>query len=420
MKFGVLIAWPLLIAAPLLAQSADQQATGQSLPGLPDAAVQEAIESHPRSRAADAKVDAARQEATALRVTSNEFTLSGDLGRRSIENEGRYTEYTVALERPIRLPGKSALDRRAGTLGVRVAELRAEDARHQLALQLNELWWDWIGAAAEARTLAETQHTLERAYRAVDSQVRVQDAAQVDADRAMSEVAMNRAGLDAALARAGIARERLAAQFPQLALPAEAPVLSRPGLPGEELARLREAVMTCNHELPAALAEADRLAALAERSRRNRIADPTIGAQFFSERGGMEKGAGIVFSMPLGGRYRAALSDQALAEAQVAVADAATARFDVMEMATTDYSAALGTVQAWKATEAAAASSRRAADRLRAGNRLGHVDLADLLLAERQAKEAALAETQARAVALRAETKMRIDAHHLWLDCSHE
>ncbi len=89
-------------------------------------------------------------------------------------------------------------------------------------------------------------------------------------------------------------------------------------------------------------------------------------------------------------------------------------------MATTDYSAALGTVQAWKATAAAAASSRRAADRLEAGNRLGHVDLADLLLAERQAKDAALAETQARAAALRAETKLRIDAHHLWLDCSHE
>ena len=342
------------------------------------------------------------------------------VSRRTIQDEGRYAEYTVSLERPIRLPGKSALDRKAGALGVRVAELRAEDARHQLALQLNELWWDWVAAAAEASTLAQTQQTLERAYRAVDSQVRVQDAAQVDADRAMAEAAMNRAGLDAALSGAGIARERLVAQFPQLALPAEAPPLSKPGLLPEELARLREAVMTCNHELPAALAESERLAALAERSRRNRIADPTIGAQFCSERGGLERGAGIVFSMPIGGRYRAALSDQAAAEAQVAVAEAASARFDVIEMATTDYSAALGTVQAWKATAAAAASSRRAADRLEAGNRLGHVDLADLLLAERQAKDAALAETQARAAALRAETKLRIDAHHLWLDCSHE
>lgn len=415
MKYRLVVVFAILLASPVLGQASDQ-----SLAGLSDVAVVEAIELHPKSRSADARVEAARQEANALRVTSNEFTLAGDLARRSIEDEGRFTEYTVSLQRPIRLPGKSALDRRAGALGVRVAELRAEDARHGLALDLNELWWDWMAAAAEARTLAETQKTLEQAYRAVESQVRLQDAAQVDADRAMAEVAMNRSGLDAALSRATVARERLAAQFPQLALPAEAPALSRPGLPPEELAGLREAVITCNHELPAALAEADRLAALAERSRRNRIADPTIGAQFFSERGGLEKGAGIVFSIPLGGRYRAALSEQAAADAQVAVADAASARFDVQEMATTDHSTAVGAVQVWKAAEAAAASSRRAADRLLAGNRLGHVDLAELLFAERQAKEAALAETLARAAALRAETKLRVDAHHLWLDCRHE
>lgn len=415
MKYRLVVVFAILLASPVLGQASDQ-----SLAGLSDVAVVEAIELHPKSRSADARVEAARQEANALRVTSNEFTLAGDSARRSIEDEGRFTEYTVSLQRPIRLPGKSALDRRAGALGVRVAELRAEDARHGLALDLNELWWDWMAAAAEARTLAETQKTLEQAYRAVESQVRLQDAAQVDADRAMAEVAMNRSGLDAALSRATVARERLAAQFPQLALPAEAPALSRPGLPPEELAGLREAVITCNHELPAALAEADRLAALAERSRRNRIADPTIGAQFFSERGGLEKGAGIVFSIPLGGRYRAALSEQAAADAQVAVADAASARFDVQEMATTDHSTAVGAVQVWKAAEAAAASSRRAADRLLAGNRLGHVDLAELLFAERQAKEAALAETLARAAALRAETKLRVDAHHLWLDCRHE
>jgi outer membrane protein, heavy metal efflux system len=135
MKYNLVLAWPLLMAAPLLAQTSDQ-----SLPGLSDAAVVEAIEAHPRSRAADARVEAARQEANALGATQNEFTVSGDVSRRTIQDEGRYAEYTVSLERPIRLPGKSALDRKAGALGVRVAELRAEDARHQLALQLNELW----------------------------------------------------------------------------------------------------------------------------------------------------------------------------------------------------------------------------------------------------------------------------------------
>jgi len=242
----------------------------------------------------------------------------------------------------------------------------------------------------------------------------------VDADRAMAEVATNKSALDAARGRASIARSRLEAQFPELALPAEAPPLPDAGLPQEELARLRDAVVTCNHELPAAMAEADRLAALSERSRRDRMADPTIGARVFSERDGIEKGAGVVFSVPIGGRYRSALSGQAQAEAQVAAADAASARFDVQEMATTDYSTALGSVQTWQASQAAALSSAKAVGRLRAGYRLGHVDLADLLYAERQAKEAALAESQARTAALRAETKLRIDAHALWLNCSHQ
>ena len=410
MKMKLIAALPLLFVTPVIAQS---------LPGLSEAAVQQAIETHPKTRAAEARVEAARQGAGALKASPHEFAVAGDYGRRSIQGEGNFNEYSVTVERAIRLPGKGALDRRAGDLGIKVAELRAEDVRHELALQINDLWWDWVSAEAEVRALVDTQATLERAYRGVASQVRVQDAAQVDADRAMAEVAANRAALDAAQGRTIVARNRLVAQFPDLTLPADAPPLPEPGLAVDELSRLRDSVLTCNHELPAAMAEADRLAALAERRRRDRMADPTIGARVFSERGGIEKGAGVVFSIPIGGRYRSAISGQARAEAQVAAADAASARFNVQEMATTDYSAAVGAVRTWQTSTAAAASSARAVERLRAGYRLGHIDLADLLYGERQAKDAALAESQARAAALRAETKLRIDAHGLWLDCSH-
>lgn len=410
MKTLFLITLPLLVAAPVGAQP---------LPGLPDAAVREAIDAHPRTRAAEAKVDAARQEARALRTGPHEFTVSGDYVNRSVAGEGDFKEYSVILERPIRLPGKGALDRKAGDLTIAVSALRAEDTRHQLALQLNELWWDWLRAGAEARILAETQATLERSHWVVERQVKAEDAALVDADRAMAEVALNEAALGATQGRVSVARDRLVAQFAGLALPAEVPPLPLPALPMPELARLREAVTTCNHELPAAMAEADRLTALSERRRRDRLADPTIGARIFSERGGMEKGAGVVFSVPFGGRHRAALSDQAAAEARAAVADAAIARRDVEEMATTDFSEAVGTVRAWEASQVAVASSTRAVERLRAGHRLGHVDLADLLYGERQAKDALLAESIARAAALRAEARLRIDAHALWLDCDH-
>ena len=405
-----LAALPFAMASPALAQS---------VPGLPDGAVEQAIAGHPRAGAADARIDAARQNARALRSSPYEFSVTGDVARRSIDREGEYREYSVTVERPIRLPGKSAFDRAAGDSGIRAAQLRADHARHELALLLGSQWWDWLAAEQEARILTETQANLDRALWAVGRRVALNDAAQVDADQARAAAASNRVTLGDAQSRAAVARGRLAAQFPALALPVDAPPLPEPVLDAPDLERLREAVIARNHELPAASAEAERLAALSDKARRDRVPDPTIGARVFSERSGIEKGAGLVLSIPIGGRYRSAISGLAQAEAQVARADTAAARFDVQETAATDWSLAANGARAWAASRDALASSTVAVNRLRRGYRLGGIDLVDLLYAERQAKEAALTENAARAAALGAQTRFRIDAHDLWLRCSH-
>lgn len=405
-----LYAAPLLLAAPAIAQS---------LAGLPDAAVLEAIETHPRTRAADARVEAARQHAGALRAGPHEFSLSGDYGRRSVQGEGDFNEYSVMVERPVRLPGKGALDRKSGELGIAAAQLRAEDARHQLALLLAELWWDWLIAEDEVRIAATTQTALERAEAAVERQVALQDAALVDLDRARAEVHANSVELKAAQARAEVARGRLQAQFPNLPLPAIAPALGRLEIEPGERDALRDHVTRCDHELPAARLEAEQKSVAAERLSRDRLADPTVGVRVFSERDGLERGASVVFSIPLGGGRRSALADQAHAEALSAAAEAEAIRYEVYETSQTDHTEARLSVEAWQASLRALESSTSALDRLRQGYRLGHVDLAELLFAERQAKAAALAESRARGAALRAETRLRVDAHALWLDCGH-
>lgn len=53
--------------------------------------------------------------------------------------------------------------------------------------------------------------------------------------------------------------------------------------------------------------------------------------------------------------------------------------------------------------------------KLRRGQELGEIDLADLLLGERMVHDAVRIEAQARADAMRAITRPRIDAHELWL-----
>jgi len=174
-------------------------------------------------------------------------------------------------------------------------------------------------------------------------------------------------------------------------------------------------VLTNSHEIAAADAQAGKMNSMAERARREKMADPSFGVRLFSERGGAEKGAGLVFSMPLGGGHRSALSDQAAAEAGAAQADAQMARFSVREMADSDVAEATYRFGAWQRAREGLNAQIAALTKLRKGYDLGEIDLADRLLAERMVHDAFRAEATARTEAQRAITKIRIDSHQLWL-----
>ncbi|MBL7599367.1 transporter, partial [Escherichia coli] len=75
-------------------------------------------------------------------------------------------------------------------------------------------------------------------------------------------------------------------------LPSEPPELASPTLPDVGLETMRDLVIERSHEIRAADKEAQRLGVTAQRVRADRIADPSFGVRLFSERGGMEKGAG--------------------------------------------------------------------------------------------------------------------------------
>lgn len=402
----------ILILTTLFLSSTALANNGADFP--PEEAVARAIEEHPQVQAALARTDAARQIAAALRAGPYEFAVSGSYSRRSIDREGQYDEYDATLERPIRLPGKASLDRKAGDFGIAASDHRAADVRHRTTLQLSDLWLDWLAAEAEVKIAMAAVSNLSSALQGVERQVAVQDAAVADADRARAALATAQVELEQARARAEIARSRLAVQFPSLPLPVNAPDLPEPVLPVQGLEGLRDVVIGQNHGVPGAQAEADRQATLAARANKDRIPDPTIGLRLFSERGGAERGVGVVASIPFGGKYRSALAGQAEAEARAGSAELIAARFTAQETATSDFVEASNNWRAWQSSQAARASSESAAYRLREGYRLGGIDLTDLLYAERQAQDAARAESAARAAALRSIARLRIDAHDLW------
>jgi len=397
---------PLLaLAAPLAAEV-----------GLPDeATVAAALADHPSVLAAGARVDAARAEAAARAVGPHEFTFSGSYTRRTISREGDFNEFDASLTRAIRLPGKAGIDRAIGQHGIVEAENLAEDARHQAALVLMGHWFDWLGAAAEARIDMQAAANFERTLAAVRRRIEMRDAAELEADQTAAALAQASTMAEQSLGRARLALARLQAHFPALALPAEPPELPLPEMPGGGLEPLRDMVLANSHEIAAADASAARMASIADRARRERIADPSLGLRLFSERGGEERGAGVVFSLPLGGGYRAAQADHAAAAAGSASAEAALARYNVREVADADLAEGNYRFTAWQRAHEGVAAQVAALQRLRRGQELGEIDLVDVLLGERLVHDAFRVESAARTEALRSITRIRIDSHELWL-----
>ncbi|MEG8220535.1 TolC family protein [Sphingomonas sp. HH69] len=405
-SIAVLAMLSLLVPGMLHAQRAD-------LP--PVEKVNEALDNHPTVMAAAARVEAARARGGMLRKGAHESVIAGSYIRRSVDREGGYDEFDATLSRPFRLPGKAALDRESGALGVEVAENQMEDARHQAALVLTGLWHDWLTAGSHYRNDLDTVRSLEAALTALRRRVQLRDASALDLDQASAALAQAQAQAAASLSAREQARVILVATFPEIPLPPEPAELALPELPPQKLETMRTLVIERSHEIRAADREAQRLAVVARRVRADRIADPSFGVRLFSERSGMERGAGVVASIPLGGGYRRAAASQASAEANAARLELANIQRSVAAIADADLSNARTRLEAWRSAQASAQSASDAAGRTERGYQLGQIDLVDLLYARRQANDARQSEIDARSEASRALLKLQIDSHSIWV-----
>ncbi|MBR0551849.1 TolC family protein [Stakelama marina] len=390
-------------------------AVAQERPDLPPApVVARVLDTHPMVEAAAADVSAARADARMLRKGPHEVTVSGSYIRRSVDREGGFDEFDGTVARAFRLPGKARLDRKAGALGIEEADNNREDARHQTSLMLMNAWHDWLLAGALLRNDRAAVANYERLLAAVERRVELRDAARLDAEQARSELALAKTRLANSAADMRAARAKLHATFPDLPLPEDPPAPATPELPDTALGRLRDLVIERSHEIRAAEFRADRYDVLGRRARRDRVADPSVGVRLFSERSGAERGAGMVFSMPLGGGYRSAAADKAEAEASRARLELTNTRREVIATADADLSNATDRFAAWQASAAAVEGADSAADLSERGYKGGVTDLSDLLYVDRQALAARREEITARVAALRAIMKLRVDSHDMW------
>lgn len=405
-----------LIAA-LLAWPAATWAADAQPPELPPLdLVQRAVSQAPAVQAARSLLRAGEAERVRFEAGPHEWAVrAGSQQRRvRVAPEERFTEWDVGLERPLRLPAKTAIDYELGANSARQAEVGYGDALHETSRDLLAAWFEWLRARATAAQWTAQQALLHRQAQSVGRRVELGDAPQLEALLAEGAAQQAEAQRAQAQARVEQAAAELRLRFPALALP-ESLTLSAPQRVEGELAYWREEILQHSHELLVARGESRRARLGASRADAERTPDPTIAVRFASERGGDERIIGLSVLLPLPGQARRAQADFAAAQSEATTYREAGVLTKIEREASTSYVAAQANYETWQRAEAAAQRLEQAAVLAARAYELGEGSLADTLLARRQANEVQLAARLAQLDALEARDRLLLDAHQLWV-----
>jgi len=381
-----------------------------------------AIRQAPMAQAAAALIGAEAANRDALEAGPHEWGMRLEGQQSNVDGAPanapqRYNEWRAALERPLRLPGKAAIDAQIGAQGVAQASAGFADALHETARSLLKSWFVWLREKESARQWSLQCESLARQQQATARRVQLGDAPRLELMQSEAASAQAQAAFEQARLRSAVAAAELGARFPALELPAEVALSTPQALAGNLVQwreDLREHLLEDNHELLLARAESQRARLLANRADAERTPDPTIGFHVGSERGGEERLSGLSLSIPLPGAARTANARRATALAGAAAQrEAATlARINV-EIAS-GLASAEASYAAWQRAEEAAQRLEQSAALTARARALGEAGLGDVLLAQRQANEARLGANAARLDALEARYRLDVDTHKLW------
>lgn len=401
----------LLIGGPVAAQQAAQEtATPKDLPSTVQAVAW--IDKDPAVVEARRALAAAGHGAAVMAAGPHEWTAKASTQRRSVGGVGNSTEWSVGIERGIRIGGKAGLDRQLGEVDVQIGRARVGEARHEAARALSDLWLDWMAAHSAQALLKEQLSFAETNLAAVDKRKRAGDASALDVSIAQIDLAEVRRQAHQADSTLVKARAKLMLRFPEAALKPAA--LSDPAEPMWPEERWRERIVAEADPLKIAEGQLRRAELAASRTRADKMADPTVGVFTASEAFRNERVIGISVSIPFGGPARESRLQQSLQEAEVARAALDRARQGIAIEIAEAHADAVGGVERWRIAERGAEAARESARLTQRAYTLGELDLQSLLLVRRQSLEALRAAGVARAEALRWNYRLLIDAHLIW------
>lgn len=153
---------------------------------------------------------------------------------------------------------------------------------------------------------------------------------------------------------------------------------------------------------------------LAQRSRADRVPDPTVGVRIASESGGNEKPSGVYVSVPLSFGQRSATAEGVAQQAAIAADQEAFVKRRLEGDIYAAHTQAVSSFATWQQAHEAAQAIRSNADLVAKAYVLGESSLSDSLIARRFALESSLTENLAQLDANEARYRLLLDAHQLW------
>jgi len=343
-----------------------------------------------------------------------EFNLRAGTGQRDIVDTGQnLKEWDVALERPLRLFNKVGIDEDIGAASVARAEYALGDARHEAARTLLQLWFAWQREQAQAALWQQQVDILKEQSQMAEKRVKAGDAPKLELNQAQAAVAQAGVSWHQAQLRAQLAGNDLTRQFPAIQLPGDL----KPDTPQaieHDLSFWKSRVLEHNHELGMAQQQNRVQQLLAQRSRADKLPDPTVGVRYSNEFGGNEKVTSVYVSVPFSFGQRSATAEGVTQQAAIAADQEAFIKRRLESDIYATYTRAVNGYDTWQQAHDAGQAMRSSAELVAKSYSLGENSLLDSLSSRRFALESSLAEKLAQLDANEARYRLLLDAHQLW------
>lgn len=297
-----------------------EPALDQVLPQLD--AVKQSLLQHPTVRSAVSDQDYANFAGQGLKLGHPWTVRAGMQLRNSNAQDGQTKsnsyEPSFGIEKQIRLPGKYELDQDLAQRGMSIAELKYEDAKHEVAKNLLNQWFAYMRSALQLTRLEEQQARIQHYMQMTQQRIRAGDAPRLELMLLSNESRQIEEQYMQAKTAYYQAQQLLSRDY-QGNIPEHwsSDVIKIRPLEYTQTEWIQQ-ILSANHELELVKTQAAQQDALVKREQLNRVPNPTVGVGYSREQSGVENLMSVSVSIPLASRQVRIASGMAMAEAQKA------------------------------------------------------------------------------------------------------